>query len=178
MKLGFHKHLRFSGTAIEHQNREYVTEVEEAELEAKGGRDYWTNTKQPPKVRILLLDLCIYTYPKYKALSDIVESYIGAIFVDSEYNLAEVERFFDKHIRWFFEDMSIYDTFANNHPTVSLSLPPNPTLSHRSPYPPPDLPPQPHDPFLRLHRLPPYGQRTPSPRSRRSRNLSRSSYDS
>lgn len=48
-----------------------------------------------------------------------MESYIGAIFVDSEYNFAEVERFFDEHVRWFFEDMNIYDTFANNHPTVS-----------------------------------------------------------
>ena len=130
VKLGFHKHLRFSGTAIEHQNREYVIEIEEAEIEAKGARDYWTNTKQPPKVRMLLLDLCINTYLRYKALSDIVESYIGAIFVDSEYNLAEVERFFDKHIRWFFEDMSIYDTFANNHPTVSPSSSSKPTLSH------------------------------------------------
>lgn len=47
-----------------------------------------------------------------------MEAYIGAIFVDSEYNYGEVERFFEAHIRWFFEDMSIYDTFANNHPTV------------------------------------------------------------
>jgi endoribonuclease Dicer len=53
-------------------------------------------------------------------LSDIAEAYIGAIFVDSEFNYKEVERFFDAHIRWFFEDMSIYDTFANNHPTTYL----------------------------------------------------------
>lgn len=50
-----------------------------------------------------------------------VEAYIGAIFVDSEYNYNEVERFFEAHIRWFFEDIHIYDTFANNHPTASLS---------------------------------------------------------
>lgn len=48
-----------------------------------------------------------------------MEAYIGAIFVDSEYDYKEVERFFEVHIRWFFEDMSIYDSFANNHPTVS-----------------------------------------------------------
>ena len=60
-----------------------------------------------------------------QALSDIVEAYIGAIFVDSEFSFAEVERFFDQHIRWFFEDMTIYDTFANNHPTVSLLKPPD-----------------------------------------------------
>lgn len=54
-----------------------------------------------------------------QCLSDIVESYVGALFVDSEFNYAEVQRFFDDHIKWFFEDMKIYDTFANNHPVVS-----------------------------------------------------------
>ena len=47
-----------------------------------------------------------------------MESYIGAIFVDSEFKFHEVERFFEAQIQWFFEDMGIYDTFANNHPTV------------------------------------------------------------
>ncbi|KAL9126422.1 MAG: hypothetical protein Q9217_004514 [Psora testacea] len=103
VRLGFHKHLRAIGTNVEVHNREYVMEIREAEAEAEGARDYWTNTKQPPK-----------------ALSDIVESYIGAVFVDSEYNFAEVESFFNNHIRWFFEDMSIYDTFASNHPTTYL----------------------------------------------------------
>ena len=55
-----------------------------------------------------------------QALSDIVESYIGALFVDSEFNFSEVQRFFDAHLRWFFEDMSVYDSFANNHPTTYL----------------------------------------------------------
>ena len=50
VKLGFHKHLRSNGANIEFQNREYVGELEEAEKDAKGSRDYWTNTKQPPKV--------------------------------------------------------------------------------------------------------------------------------
>ena len=54
-----------------------------------------------------------------QALSDIVESYVGAMFVDSEFNFKEVERFYDDHIRWFFEDMSLYDNFAKNHPVVS-----------------------------------------------------------
>ena len=57
-----------------------------------------------------------------QCLSDVVEAYIGAIFVDSEFDFKEVERFFDAHIRWYFEDMSIYDTFANNHPTVSIQF--------------------------------------------------------
>lgn len=103
VKLEFHKHLRYAGTIIEKQNRDYVSELEDAQLQANGARDYWTNIKQAPK-----------------ALSDIVESYVGAIFVDSAFNYQEVERFFQAHVRWFFEDMSIYDTFANNHPTTYL----------------------------------------------------------
>ncbi|KAL8687466.1 MAG: hypothetical protein Q9218_006367 [Villophora microphyllina] len=103
VKLGFHKHLRFSSPAIEFQNREYAQEIEEAERESNGARDYWTTTKNPPK-----------------CLSDIVESYIGAVFVDSEFDYSEVERFFNNHIRWFFEDLSIYDTFANHHPVTHL----------------------------------------------------------
>jgi len=50
-----------------------------------------------------------------------VEAYIGAIFVDSEYNFSEVERFFDKHVLPYFVDMTIYDTFANNHPVTLLT---------------------------------------------------------
>ncbi len=58
VKLGFHKHLRSNGAVVEHQNREYVGEVEEAEREAKGARDYWTNTKQPPKVLSSMDERC------------------------------------------------------------------------------------------------------------------------
>ncbi|KAI4198026.1 MAG: hypothetical protein LQ350_005537 [Teloschistes chrysophthalmus] len=104
VKLGLHKHIRFSSPAIEAQNREYAQEVEEAERESNGARDYWTTTKNPPK-----------------CLSDVVESYLGAIFVDSEFDYSEIERFFDNHIRWFFEDLSIYDTFANHHPVTHLT---------------------------------------------------------
>lgn len=51
-----------------------------------------------------------------------VESYIGAIFVDSGFNFRVVEDFYEKHIKPYFEDMELYDTFANKHPTVSIRL--------------------------------------------------------
>ncbi|KAI9847076.1 MAG: Dicer-like protein 1 [Sclerophora amabilis] len=105
VRLGFHKHLRHNGSGkLQSQIQEYVTEIQEAEKEANGAPDYWVHLKSPPK-----------------ALPDVVEAYIGAVFVDSEFNYKEVERFFEAHIRCFFEDMSIYDTFANNHPTTFLS---------------------------------------------------------
>jgi endoribonuclease Dicer len=50
-----------------------------------------------------------------------VEAYVGAIFVDSNFDYNEVQRFFDTHMKPYFEDMTIYDTFANNHPTVSAA---------------------------------------------------------
>ncbi|KAL8714322.1 MAG: hypothetical protein Q9220_001653 [cf. Caloplaca sp. 1 TL-2023] len=103
VKLGFNRYLRFRSPAIESQNREYVQEIHDAEEESKGARDYWTLTKTPPK-----------------CLSDIVESYLGAIFVDSEFDFSEIEKFFETHIRWFFEDMSVYDTFAHSHPITRL----------------------------------------------------------
>lgn len=43
------------------------------------------------------------------------------MFIDSDFNYAEVQRFFDEHIEPFFVDMSIYDTYANNHPTVLMN---------------------------------------------------------
>ena len=50
-KLGFHRHIRVGGAIVEFQNREYVAEIQEAEAESNGSRDYWMATKAPPKVR-------------------------------------------------------------------------------------------------------------------------------
>lgn len=103
VQLGFHKHLLYRHDQLGFQIREYVEEVQEAGREAKGAKDYWMTVRDPPK-----------------CLPDIVESYVGAVFVDSEFDYGEVQRFFDMHIKPFFEDMSIYDSYANNHPTTKL----------------------------------------------------------
>jgi endoribonuclease Dicer len=52
-----------------------------------------------------------------------LEAYLGAIFVDSGFDFTVVEAFFTAHVRPFFEDMSLYDTFANKHPTVKELAP-------------------------------------------------------
>ena len=52
VKLGFQKHLRMNSPSYLHLIQEYVTEITEAEIESKGARDYWTTTKNPPKVII------------------------------------------------------------------------------------------------------------------------------
>lgn len=50
-----------------------------------------------------------------------VEAYIAATFVDSDFDYSVVEKFFTEHIKPFFVDMSLYDTFASRHPTVRMS---------------------------------------------------------
>ena len=104
VRLGFNKHMRHLNSMLAAQITEYVTDITEAEATSNGARDYWMNTRNPPK-----------------CLPDIVESYIGALFVDSDFDYKQVERFFEDHVRWYFEDMSIYDSFANAHPTTHLS---------------------------------------------------------
>lgn len=114
--LGFHRHLQVFHQQLQSQVTEYVQDIvaarSQAELDAKHAGlepidcapDYWLTVKQPPK-----------------CLPDMLEAYIGAIFLDSSYDYAQVQRFFDTHVRWFFRDMSIYDTFANKHPTTFLT---------------------------------------------------------
>lgn len=101
--IGFHRHLRHHHPILESQIRTYVTELEEAKRLSNGAVDTWTLVHDPPK-----------------CLADMVEAYIGAMFIDSNFNYAEVQRFFDEHIRKYFEDMTIYDTFANGHPITRL----------------------------------------------------------
>ena len=101
---GFHKHIRHCHATVEQQIRDYVTELKEAKTAAGPDvPDYWTTVSDPPK-----------------CLADIVEAYVGAVFVDSDFDYNEVQRFFDQHIRPHFEDMSLYDGYANNHPCTAL----------------------------------------------------------
>ncbi|KAF2188185.1 hypothetical protein K469DRAFT_660734 [Zopfia rhizophila CBS 207.26] len=104
VSLGFHVHIRQNNAVLTTQIRDYVIEVQEAEREAKGVLDYWTTVSEPPK-----------------CLADVVEAYVAAIFVDAEFDFKVVQQFFDMHIKRFFEDMTIYDTFAHNHPTTRLT---------------------------------------------------------
>ena len=104
VELGFDRCLRYNTVSLHEQIRKYSKEVRDV---LKDGRasiqpDFWTDIEQPPK-----------------AISDMVEAYIGAIFIDSNFDYKVVEDFFQKHILWYFEDMTTYDTFANRHPTVS-----------------------------------------------------------
>ena len=104
VRLQFHKHLRANENAFLFQIKDYVDEITEAEAAADGAPDYWIRTKDPPK-----------------CLPDIVEAYLGAVFVDSCFQYQVVEDFFERHVRPYFLDMTLYDSFANAHPTTYLA---------------------------------------------------------
>lgn len=104
VNTGFYKHIRHNHAIMEQQIRDYVTELHDAkELAGPDAKDYWTTVSEPPK-----------------CLADIVEAYVGAVFIDSNFNYNEVQRFFDIHILPYFADMSLYDGYANNHPCTKL----------------------------------------------------------
>ncbi|KAL4802295.1 hypothetical protein BDV18DRAFT_164119 [Aspergillus unguis] len=103
VKIGLHKHLKFFSTPLLSRITRYAEEIEAVALENELAVDYWTGTTDPPK-----------------CLPDMVEAYLGAIFVDSNFEFEVVETFYQRHIQPFFHDMAIYDTFANKHPTTFL----------------------------------------------------------
>ncbi|SPN98560.1 related to Sms-3 endoribonuclease Dicer (Helicase with RNase motif) [Cephalotrichum gorgonifer] len=114
VKLGLYRHLLSIHSTLIKGIEAYVEELSGAEVaatqadgkvdEAEDSRSLWMNVSAPPK-----------------CLPDIVEAYIGAVFVDSGYDYCTVRRFFDKNIRPYFEDMSLYDSFANRHPVTFLA---------------------------------------------------------
>ncbi|KAJ4352332.1 Dicer-like protein 1 [Didymosphaeria variabile] len=103
VKLGFHKHIRQNNAKLTGEICEYVTRIQEVESESNGAVDYWTAVDRAPK-----------------CLADVVEAYVGAIFVDSEFNFSVVQEFFDMHLKPFFLDMYIYDAYANQHPLTRI----------------------------------------------------------
>lgn len=114
--LGFHRAITYFSSAIQKEITEYVAEIEAAlqaardDAVARGlpeegfARDFWVRCSRPPK-----------------CLPDVVEAYVGAVFVDSCYDFARVRQFFADYVRPFFEDMRLYDAFANKHPVTFLA---------------------------------------------------------
>ncbi|KAH8694547.1 hypothetical protein BGZ61DRAFT_352039 [Ilyonectria robusta] len=113
VKLKLQKHLLITTSALISQISEYVAELEQAEEDAQKEAEnegtavrcnFWLSASQPPK-----------------ALPDIVEALVGAMFVDSQYNYAVVVDFFARFVQPYFEDMALYDTFAKKHPVTFLA---------------------------------------------------------
>lgn len=106
VKLGWHTHIKQNNSLLSTQIRNYVYEVEDAERESHGAVDYWVGVSEPPK-----------------CLADVIEAYVAAMFVDSEFDFNVVQNFFDMHLKPFFVDMTLdaYESFSSGHPTTRLS---------------------------------------------------------
>ncbi|KAF2019946.1 endoribonuclease dcr-1 [Aaosphaeria arxii CBS 175.79] len=102
VQLGWYKYIRHNHSGLTYQIQEYVEELHRVEQEARGKDDYWsywTVVSNPPK-----------------CLADIVEAYVGAMFVDSAFDFSVVQNFYDLHLKKYFTNMSLYDDFAGNQP--------------------------------------------------------------
>lgn len=105
VKLGFHQHIRQDNAMLSGRVYEYVNELTEAENGSNGAVDYWyIEHPEPPK-----------------CLADVVEAYVAAMFVDSEFDFNVVQEFFDMHLKRFFLDMTIYEKHDKQHPTTRLN---------------------------------------------------------
>ncbi|KAL7910502.1 hypothetical protein GGI35DRAFT_493076 [Trichoderma velutinum] len=127
VKLGLHKHILLATSTLLGDIGRYAGQLEQAEEMAKqksqgsdqesasdgsssqdeaqsAPQDFWIEVPQPPK-----------------ALADVVEALVGAMFVDSGYSFSVVLNFFTTFIQPFFEDMALYSSFASNHPVTALS---------------------------------------------------------
>ncbi|OLN97312.1 Dicer-like protein 1 [Colletotrichum chlorophyti] len=108
VQLGFHKHILSGNSTVVNQTHEFVESLKLAKDEAQAtdrfSQNYWTAVKHSPK-----------------HLADVLEAYVGAVFVDSGYNYNKVREFFNEHIRPFFTDMALYDSFASGHPVRGLA---------------------------------------------------------
>lgn len=113
VKLGFHRHIQLFHQQVQANIQDYVRKLEEAEIAAEmdtkeSGRplavNYWVDVDSPPK-----------------CLPDVLEAYVGAVFVDSGYDFDTVRSFFEAHVRPWFEDMRAYDDFAKKHPATRLA---------------------------------------------------------
>ncbi|KAF4997885.1 hypothetical protein FGRMN_3524 [Fusarium graminum] len=112
-KLGLYKNLETTINLQVYNPSGYVFEIEVAEEDAR---------KKAEKEGVPMhMDFWIELNPPPKRYADMIEALIGAMFVDSDYNFSVVKNFFTKFIKPYFEDMSLYDKFANKHPVTCLA---------------------------------------------------------
>ncbi|KAG0129258.1 hypothetical protein HOY82DRAFT_488379 [Tuber indicum] len=104
VEMGFHRKLRRMGSVLDHAIREYEVNIQDAKANSNGAVDFWTSLKAPPK-----------------ALPDVLEAFIGAVFVDSGFQYNIVERLVNTFILPYFVDMTVFDNFAGQHPTTYIS---------------------------------------------------------
>jgi endoribonuclease Dicer len=126
VKLGLHKHILLATSALLGDIREYAAQLEQAEEMARrksqaGGVGTASDKGPPAEAQSVTKDFWIEVQQPPKALADVVEALVGAMFVDSGYSFSVVLSFFTKFMQPFFEDMALYSSFASNHPVTAIT---------------------------------------------------------
>ncbi|KAL5527188.1 hypothetical protein ACEPAG_5979 [Sanghuangporus baumii] len=106
---GLHEHLLFESASLENNIQTYadelydkqMTEYEHATREARQPGQYWIDIEPP------------------KALSDVVESILGAVYVSDNFSPVGAEAFFDKILAPFYDQHITLHTLSH-HPTKIL----------------------------------------------------------
>ncbi|KAH9062879.1 ribonuclease III [Lactarius vividus] len=109
VEVGLHEHLMFESFDLASKIRAYTenlkrkrnAEYESAEEEGRAPGQYWIDTIPP------------------KALSDVVESVIGAIFISDNFSPEGAQSFFDKILKPFYDKHITLRTLSH-HPTKTL----------------------------------------------------------
>lgn len=101
--LDFDKLLPVSHLALMASIQTYASKVREARANSSCPSNFWTEIKNPPK-----------------ALSDLIESYLGAVLIDSDWDYNQVESFFNRFVLPFFQEIGVYDNYADKQPTTWL----------------------------------------------------------
>lgn len=118
VSLGLHTHMVSMNGPIQKEIADYVLAITRARSRAEEAataagllssayaRDFWVEEQKPPK-----------------CLPDLVESYVGAVFIDSGFDYGRVRDFFVDHVQPYFDadTMHLYDTFASKHPVTHLA---------------------------------------------------------
>ncbi|KAI8384572.1 dicer-2 protein [Radiomyces spectabilis] len=102
LECNLHRHIIHYSNALIRAIQETYEEVQQMKEDGTAVGEYWTDMNIP------------------KVLSDVVESMIGAIFVDAGFNLAPIEKLFDK---WFlnFFDTHVTPELIRVHPFQRLT---------------------------------------------------------
>ncbi|KAG6013044.1 hypothetical protein E4U43_007513 [Claviceps pusilla] len=116
VELGLHRHLLTTNSSMLGNIAQFARQLEEAKIESCSSSHEGTSTNGQPSPSFWVS----LTQPP-KALSDVLEAVVGAMFVDSGYNYQVVQDFFDQFIRPYFEDMAPYDTYAAGNAVTVLT---------------------------------------------------------
>lgn len=124
---GLHDHLLFESYNLATSIREYgialklkqAQEYEAAEKEARPPGQYWLEL-DPPKVHVFATrGTHVNTSWISQALSDVVESIVGAIYISDNFSPIGAEAFFDNVLKPFYDKHVTLKTLSH-HPTKIL----------------------------------------------------------